>query len=131
MRNITSTDKEILCPSSRPQIKQSKVFGLIDGTVEKPRVTYLKSSQPVTEELIALSQPVTPTEVFRIAAPCIANSCKHFDGTNCGLASKIVEQLPIVEEGLPSCSIRQDCRWYEQEGKAACMRCSQIITDNY
>lgn len=131
MRNTTLTDQEILCPSSRPQLKDSKVFGLVNGTVEKPRITYLKSSQPVTDELIALCSPVTPTEVFRIATPCISNGCKHFDGVNCGLASQVVEQLAIVDEKLPSCSIRQDCRWYQQEGKAACLRCSQIVTDNY
>lgn len=125
------TDKEILCPSSQPQIKESKVFGLVNGTVEKPRVTYLKSPQLVTEELIALSEPVTPTEVFRIAAPCAAKGCQHFDGVNCGLASKIVEHFPIVEEVSPTCSIRQDCRWYQQEGKAACLRCPQVITNNY
>ena len=131
MRNNTSIDKEILCPSSRPQVKDSKVFGLVNGTVEKPRVTYLKSAQPVTNELIALTKPVTPTEVFRIAAPCAASGCRHFDGANCNLATKLVNEFSIVEEELPSCSIRQDCRWYKQEGKAACVRCSQVITDNY
>ena len=131
MSNNTSIDKEILCPSSRPQIKDSKVFGLVNGTVEKPRITYFKSAQPVTNELIALTKPVTPTEVFRIAAPCAANGCRHFDGANCNLATKLVNEFFIVEEDLPSCSIRQDCRWYKQEGKAACIRCSQVITDNY
>ena len=131
MKDITTVNETTLCPSSRVEIKDSKVFGLVGGTLEKPRVTYLKSSQPVTDELIALSSPVTPTEVFRIAAPCAANGCQHFDGANCRLASQIVDQLSIVEEELPSCSIRQDCRWYQQEGKAACLRCPQIITDNY
>lgn len=44
---------------------------------------------------------------------------------------RIVEKLPAVVEQLPPCSIRRDCRWWQQEGKAACMRCPQIITDNY
>lgn len=123
--------KEILCPSSRPQINDSKVFGLVNGTVEKPKVTYLESSIPITDELLALAAPVKPTEVFRIAAPCANNGCKHFDGANCGIASKIVDQFPTVEEKLPLCSIRQNCRWYQQEGESACLRCSQIMTDNY
>lgn len=131
MENNVSKDKEMLCPSSRPQVKDSKVFGLVNGTVEKPRVTYLKSSQPVTNELIALAQPVTATEVFRIAAPCAANGCRHFDGANCNIATKLVSEFSVVEKDLPSCSIRQDCRWYQQEGQSACLRCSQVITDNY
>ncbi|GBF80660.1 nitrogen fixation protein [Aphanothece sacrum] len=121
-----------LCPSSnRPELPNSIVFGIIGGTVENPRVTYLKKPQPVTDELMALAAPVTPAEVFRTATTCATNKCLHFDGSNCRLAQRVVEQFPIVEEKLPSCAIRKDCRWFQQEGKAACMRCPQIITDNY
>ncbi|MEH2255413.1 hypothetical protein [Nostoc sp.] len=44
---------------------------------------------------------------------------------------RIVEKLLPVAEALPPYSIRRDCRWWQQEGKAACMRCPQVITDNY
>jgi hypothetical protein len=42
---------------------------------------------------------------------------------------RVVEKLPAVAEDLPPCSIRRNCRWWQQEGKAACQRCPQIITD--
>jgi hypothetical protein len=129
MESITT--QKTLCPSARPELPESVVFGVIGGTVEKPHVTYLKQPQPITDDLIALSAPVTPTEVLRTAAPCAANGCQHFDGTNCRLAMRIVEQLPTMTEQLPPCSIRRDCRWWQQEGKSACMRCPQVITDNY
>lgn len=129
MESITT--QKTLCPSARPELPESVVFGVIGGTVEKPHVTYLKQPQPITDDLIALSAPVTPTEVLRTAAPCAANGCQHYDGTNCRLAMRIVEQLPTVTEALPPCSIRRDCRWWQQEGKSACMRCPQVITDNY
>lgn len=125
------TTHKTLCPSARPELPESVVFGVIGGTVEKPHVTYLKQPQPITDDLMALSAPVTPTEVLRTAAPCIANGCQHYDGTNCRLAMRIVEQLPTATEQLPPCSIRRDCRWWQQEGKSACMRCPQVITDNY
>ncbi|MGM3305979.1 hypothetical protein ACSQ6I_08360 [Anabaena sp. WFMT] len=32
------------------------------------------------------------------------------------LAVRIVEKLPTVVEQLPPCSIRRDCRWWQQEG---------------
>jgi len=32
---------------------------------------------------------------------------------------------------LPPCRIRQSCRWWLQEGKAACFRCPQVVTDDY
>lgn len=126
-----ATDKTTLCPSARPEWQDSIVFGVIGGTVEEPHVAYLKKPQPVTEELIAKASPVTPTEIFRTAAPCAESNCQHFDGKDCRLAMRIVEKLPAVVEELPPCSIRRDCRWWQQEGKVACMRCPQVITDNY
>lgn len=130
MEDITASTTP-LCPSARPEMANSAVFGVVAGTVEDPRVTYLNQRQPVSDELMALSGLVTPTEVFRIAAPCAGKGCQHFDGTNCGLATRIVGQLSTVAESLPPCPIRRDCRWWQQEGKAACMRCPQVVTDNY
>jgi hypothetical protein len=126
-----SKNKSILCPSARPEMADSQVFGIITGTVEEPHVNYLKQPLPVTEELLKLSAPVTPTEIFRTAAPCAEHNCQHFDGQNCRLAQRVVAQLTTVEEQLPPCSIRRDCRWFQQEGKEACWRCPQVITDNY
>jgi hypothetical protein len=123
--------KTPLCPSARPEIKDSVVFGLIGGKVAEPRVTYLKQSLAVTDELLAKASPVTPTEIFRTAAPCVEKGCQHFDGQDCRLATRVAEKLPAVVAELPPCSIRRDCRWWQQEGKAACMRCPQVITDNY
>ncbi len=124
-------ERTTLCPSARPEPGESLVFGVISGTPEKPQVAYLKQPQPITDELIAKVSPVTPAEVFRTAATCIQSGCQHFNGKDCRLAMRVVEKMPAVAEELPPCSIRRDCRWWQQEGKAACMRCPQVITDNY
>lgn len=124
-------EKTTLCPSARPESEDSVVFGIISGTVVEPRVGYLKQPLPITDELIAKASPITPAEIFRTAAPCATKGCQHFDGKDCRLAMRIVEKLPAIVEELPPCSIRRDCRWWQQEGKAACMRCPQVITDNY
>ncbi|MEH2467751.1 nitrogen fixation protein [Nostoc sp.] len=124
-------DKTTLCPSARPESEDSVVFGIISGTVAEPRVGYLKQPILITDELIAKASPITPAEIFRTAAPCATKGCQHFDGKDCRLAMRIVEKLPAIVEELPRCSIRRDCRWWQQEGKAACMRCPQVITDNY
>ncbi|MEH2063940.1 MAG: nitrogen fixation protein [Nostoc sp.] len=126
-----AVDKTTLCPSARPESEDSVVFGIISGTVAEPRVTYLKQPLPITDELIAKVSPVTPAEIFRTASACATKDCQHFDGQDCRLAMRIVENLPPVAEELSPCSIRRDCRWWQQEGKAACMRCPQVITDNY
>lgn len=130
MEEVT-VKKTMLCPSARPELADSVVFGVVSGTVTEPRVTYLKKPLPITDELLAKVSPVTPGEVFRTAAPCVESGCKHFDGEDCRLAIRIVDNFSTVLEELPPCSIRRDCRWWQQEGKAACMRCPQLITDNY
>jgi len=119
-----------LCPSGRSEAGEAVVFGVVGGTVAAPQVGYLTEPVPVSEDVLALSGSVEPTEVFRMASTCADRGCKHFDGSHCRLAMRIVEQLPPVVEALPACQIRPHCRWWQQEGKAACQRCPQVVTDN-
>ncbi|HTS71812.1 MAG TPA: nitrogen fixation protein [Terriglobia bacterium] len=121
----------LLCPSAQPEMKGSTVLGVVDGAAGHPELAYLNQPLPVTEEVLRLAGPVKPTEVFRFAAHCEEKACRHFDGTRCQLATRIVQILPAVTEGLPACIIRPTCRWYQQEGKAACLRCPQVVTQTY
>jgi hypothetical protein len=130
MKTFTSLEADPLCPSAQPDMPGAIVFGVVTGPVERRQVGYLSEPQPVSDEILALSHPVKPTEVFRIAATCSGNACRHFDGTNCGLAQRIVHLLNPVSAGLPPCLIRRDCRWWRQEGKAACLRCPNVVTDS-
>jgi len=109
----------------------SVVLGVVGGTAEEPRLAYLKEPQPITEDLLALSAPVKPTEVFRFAAPCAGGGCLHFDGTSCRLATKTVQLLPAAVNRLPRCRLRPRCRWWRQEGRDACLRCPVVVTENY
>ena len=34
----------------------------------------------ITDELLAMTAPVPPTQVFRFTAPCQEGACSHFDG---------------------------------------------------
>jgi len=120
--------RPVLCPSSQPGVAGSMVFGVIGGSAEEPRVRWIEKPVPLTEELLALTGPVPPTQVLRIAAPCQESACCHFDGADCRLAAKLVQLVPSVTDSLPPCRIRQDCRWFVQEGRAACARCPQIVT---
>lgn len=124
-------DVPTLCPSAQPEMDDSVAFGVVSGTVEEPRLLHFAEPQPVTDELLALAQPVRPTEVFRFAAPCAGHACQHFDGANCQLATRIVQILPAVTSSLPPCTLRAECRWWQQEGRAACLRCPQVVTLDY
>ena len=59
----------------------------------------------------------------------MGNGCKHFDGSDCRLVQEITAFLDPVVSSLPACDIRPTCRWFRQEGKAACLRCPQVVTE--
>ena len=129
MENETPPATPPLCPSAQPHMEGSTVLGVVGGTPERPRLAYLAEPRPVTADVLALSGPVLPTAIFRFGAPCAGHACQHFDGSDCRLATRIVQLLPPVVDGLPACHLRPDCRWWQQEGKAACLRCPQVVTD--
>jgi hypothetical protein len=122
------SSRPVLCPSAQPDIAGSMAFGVVGGTAENPRVAWIEKPVPVTGDLLALTGPVPPTQVLRIAAPCQGKACCHFDGKDCRLVTRLVQLIPAMSESLPACRIRPDCRWFLQEGGAACRRCPQIVT---
>ena len=128
---VPAPGKPLLCPSAQPDMKDARLLGVVGGTAERPELGYLNEHVPVTDQLLTSAAPVRPGQVFRIAARCDEHCCAHFDGTRCRLATRIVQILPAVTEGLPACLIRPTCRWYQQEGRAACLRCPQVITETY
>jgi hypothetical protein len=106
----------------------ARVFGVIGGTPQEPRVAYLRADALVTRAMLEKLAPVDPTHVFRFAAPCEEARCVHYDGQRCLLAGRIVEKLDPVVDALPPCLIRSTCRWYAEQGAAACHRCPQVLT---
>lgn len=127
------TTPETLCPSAQPHWDGARLFAVVGGSPDRPETAYLDQTQPVTPELLELAGPVAPAEVFRFAAPCAGKGCAHFDGGThaCRLAEKTVRLAHSVVEMLPRCAIRKSCKWWQQEGAAACRRCPQVVTVNY
>jgi hypothetical protein len=116
------------CPSAQPDWPTARIIGVVGGTPEQAQVAFLNEPAPLNKELLALAEPLQPTEVFRFTAPCASAACTHFGEGRCRLASKIVRLLPEVTSELPSCPIRSECRWWSQEGPTACLRCPQVVT---
>jgi hypothetical protein len=130
MTQTANTAPNLLCPSFSSIGPDAQVFGVLTGSAaEGFQVAYLTEAIPATQEVLAAAAPAKPTEVFRAAAPCVERGCKHFDGTNCELASRITAMLDPVVSALPRCAIRPVCRWFRQEGREACLRCPQVATE--
>lgn len=109
-----------LCPSAIPEMRGARLFGIIAAG----RVQYIEP-RPVPQ-----LRGAAPGEVFRIAAPCV--ECPRFDGRECRLGAQLARILTAgAGAELPACGIRKDCRWYSEQGTAACSRCDQVITANY
>lgn len=116
------------CPSAQPDMAGARVFGVLRSGPDGPRTGYLDHAVDATPEVLAMAGPVPPTRVLRMAATCEESRCSHFDGTDCRLATRIVQLLPPVVAVLPRCAVRNECRWFAQEGRAACLRCPQVVT---
>ena len=119
----------LLCPSAQPEQPDARVFGVQTTTVDNQRrVGYLTETVPVTEDLmVSLGQSSAP-EVLRIAAPCMQGGCMHFEAGACALADRVARMLVPVVGALPRCAIRPSCRWFREQGPAACVRCPQVVT---
>jgi hypothetical protein len=126
---MSAADKAVLCPSAQPGMQDLQVLGVVSGSGEDARLAYVNAHVPATDELLALTAPLPPAQVLRLAAKCEEKRCTHFDGTDCKLAARIVASLAPVADKLPPCAIRPTCRWHIQEGAAACFRCPQIVTN--
>ena len=124
------SERSLRCPSAQPDMADARILGVLSDGGDQPRLAYLNEIVPAELDILAMAAPAAPTEVFRFSAHCEHDKCVHFDGERCQLAARIVEMLPQVTEHLPPCTIRPSCRWYQQEGRSACLRCPQIVTLN-
>ena len=120
---------DLKCPSARPEMPGSVVLGVVREIEGEAFVHHLAEPLQVTPDVLALAGTAPLGNVFRFAAPCVEDACAHFDGERCRLAMKLAASPPERARTLPACRIRSDCRWYQQEGKAACFVCPLIFSE--
>ena len=130
---MSSAARPPMCPSAPHDEAGALVFAVVGGTAAEPNVSYLDQPLPMTPELVAMTAPVNPAEVFRISAPCAGAKCAHFHAPQhtCGLATRTVALATVVVSKPPRCAIRGSCVWWAQEGVSACLRCPQIVTHDF
>jgi hypothetical protein len=112
------------------------VFGVAGGAPEQPEIIPV-TPEPVTPELLAAAAPASAREVFRIAGTCAKRACRHWDPAPlgaqgdgaCSLVQRVITGFAPRTADLPPCAIRGSCRWWAQEGAAACLVCPEIVTD--
>ena len=121
----------LMCPSASASAQDAVVIGIAAADADAPpRIAYLDAPLPVTPDILAATAPAAPNRVLRTAAACAEGACGHYDGHACTLATRLVAALDAAVDRPPACAIRPHCRWWRQEGKAACLRCPMVITDS-
>jgi hypothetical protein len=122
----------LFCPSAQPQLSGSMLLALVEKSSDGARVSYLERPVKVTDGTVLAftAGPTHATSLFRFAAPCATSGCRNWEGSSCRVAQRMVQILPATANELPNCKLRPRCRWYDQEGAAACQRCPQAITDD-
>jgi len=89
---------------------------------------------------IAREQPRPPEQRFRFSTTCVQGACRQWnnqlDGVGgCSLIDRLMASFKeergtvVSDDSLPSCSIRDECRWFKQRGGAACAICPDVVTD--
>jgi hypothetical protein len=115
----------------QPQMPGARVFGVLVGDATEPRVAYLSADTAAELRQLPDLGQIGASEALRIAARCQESRCAHYNAARCTPAQRIVESPPEVVSTLPACTIRSTCRWYQEEGRSACLRCPQIVTIDF
>lgn len=119
----------LTCPS-RDCASGNLLIGVVraDGTVARMHPPTEIDDRFVDRACHASSRPAEAR--FRFSGPCVTGACENWTGTRCGVSDAITaavspECLPL--QPLPRCEIRPTCRWWSQNGTAACRMCSLIV----
>ncbi len=117
----------LLCPSAVAK-PGAELFGVQNAS---GHIEYLNEPIVINKTFLETArQGRSPEERFRFASNCIKNGCGHWTGqeTGCGLIDKVVEAVNRKAEAtLVACTIRDRCRWFHQQGAAACANCDEIV----
>ena len=63
---------------------------------------------------------------MRFAGPCVTDRCQHWGGGRCGVGD-LIASAATGDAQPPPCPIRATCRWWAQNGVAACHVCPMIV----
>lgn len=122
------TKDTILCPSACCE-SGAILLGIVlpDG-----KVAFARDRVVVDESFVQIARNGrAPESRFRFSTSCAREACKQWTGERCGVIDMVLQHLGDKEilPPLSECSIRPQCRWYQQVGRSACSVCPLVITD--
>lgn len=118
--------ESLTCPSSDGAIG-NLLIGIVcsDGTVAATRPPLGIDDDFVKKASVSSDQP--PETRFRFAGPCVTTACQQWAGTRCAIGDLVANASTTTAGHLPPCDIRPTCRWWSQNGPAACRSCALVV----
>lgn len=116
------------CPSAPPDAEGARVFGVVLGDAENPRVAYLEKRVLVPPQTLDALDGVSPTRVFRFSGKCVEGACAQFKDGACRLGQQVLRRLGPAADQTPACTVRATCRWFAENGAEVCLRCPRVVT---
>ena len=123
--------KKLLCPSA-PAEEKAIVVGVVrpNGSV-----AFIKDRIEVTREFLERASEGRTLETrYRFSSTCIGRACGQWSNGECSLPDRLVDLIhesappDTADPALPNCSIRDQCRWFDQRGAEACRICPLVVT---
>ncbi|MBS1563248.1 MAG: hypothetical protein JST39_02615 [Bacteroidetes bacterium] len=114
-----------LCPSA-PLYPGSKLLGIVKGD---NTVDILEEPLEVDDQFVASANTGKAAgQKFRFVNKCLKSGCEQWTGDTCGVIKRVIDAIDekLLQDELPACSIRSSCRWFDQEGAAACKACTMV-----
>jgi hypothetical protein len=124
-----TTEENILCPSSKCE-EGAILLGIVQ---QDGHVGFVNQRLYINKEFVEVARTGrSPEKRFRFGNKCMSAACEQWSDGHCTVMERIMNVNGSVREPscLPSCSIRPQCRWYQQHGGRACAICPFIITDS-
>lgn len=118
-----------MCPSADQDAPSARIIGVVDHSRSPPQLRYLSEGVTATPDVVALTEPLEPTAIFRFAGECVQTRCSHWKGS-CSLVARLVTFVPVTSVSLAPCSLRPTCQWFRQVGRRACQRCALVVTSD-
>jgi hypothetical protein len=121
-------DSDSLCPSA-PAQEGALLLGRFNAN---GRLAFAVTPLPLTADFIAAAAEAGDVgKRFRFSARCMQRGCSRWQEGKCTVATAAaqVASQPEGAENFPTCLIRPQCRWFQQEGVRACQICPHIVYD--
>lgn len=119
-----SARNRLKCPSAEPKFG-AELLGVVTG---KGAAAILPKTISLDARFFFEGSSINELDSrFRFTNFCVEKSCAKWANGQCGLVDRLKEINSMAVEAVAECSIRSNCRWFNQAGDVACKICPTVV----